>query len=71
MSFLLGPVSGALVAGGVSVNNKCWFTAFHKLFLGLLWLLNIDSLKVSHFLNLYLASSNLRLLPRTLKHQIE
>ena len=48
MLFLLGPVSGALVAGGVSRSSKHTECATHAgAILGLLWLLYYDPGQVS------------------------
>ena len=50
MSILVGPLSGALVAGGVSIeyNSDLTVTYEYDLCLGLLWFLRHDAIQASH-----------------------
>ena len=50
MSILVGPLSGALVAGGVSIeyNSDLTVTYEYDLCLGLLWFLCHDAIQASH-----------------------
>ena len=50
MSILVGPLSGALVAGGVSIeyNSDLIGTYEYDLWLGLLWFLRHDAIQASH-----------------------
>lgn len=57
MSFLLGPVSGALVAGGVRAANSCpsrQLTFYHA---GVLWIHSNDSNKVGFVISVLLTQS--------------